>query len=140
MNGASNRLLFYAICLLFAGCGQNLTDRDSASQAAMRFTGTLGMFSKIFLQFKEDAKRANLPEDRWFPKDLQELIDQNYISEADFQKMTEGFTVLYMRPMKKIDSPVILTVFVDRSPGQQPFYGELHVDGTLFTRPVERLR
>ena len=114
-------VLFSLLLIALAACAE---DRE---KQAMRFYGSLRTFGTLFLEYKKDAQASGLPEDQWLPSNLNDFISSGYISIDDFQKLTKGFKIEYLRPKDSSDKSPILVIEVE------DWHGDVFADGSYKT-------
>ena len=74
-----------------------------------------------------DSQASSHPPKEWFPPSLETLVKDEYLNEKDFNYMTEGYEISYIRPRAPEQNPIVLTIQNSRA------YGELKEDGSFST-------
>ncbi len=79
--------------MLFFGCGfGGLREQHADPRNCLR------MLSIVFSTYKLDAQTAGEPEAKWYPRNMKDVVNYNYLTEDDLKKMTNGLNVFYVNP------------------------------------------
>ncbi len=120
---------FLLTFVTFVGCS------DPHSHArGMKFDGAAGFFAVALDEYKKDAKKSNLPKEKWYPDRLEQLVEKNIISQAALENNIKEFEIVYMKPNSKTKNPVVLIVLSDK------VCNEIFTDGSIQKQLIHRYK